>query len=80
MAGPRLPLFPTPSLYIQRRAMLEGRRSGRSRFWRGVFFAILARRMFQRVMRSDPRTLAIERIKPGETVILRGVRSRDPRS
>ena len=79
MAGPRLPLFPTPSIYIQRRAMLEGR-SGRSRFWRGVFFFILARRMFQRVMRSQPRTLAIERIKPGETVILRGVRSRDVRS
>jgi hypothetical protein len=28
-------------------------------------------------MRSQPRTIALERIKPGETVILRGVRSRD---
>ena len=79
MAAPRWPLFPSPSLYVSRRAMVEGRR-GRSQFWRVVMFAILARRLFQRVMRSQPRTIAIERIKPGETVILRGVRSRDVRS
>jgi hypothetical protein len=49
---------------------------GRSRFWRAVLIAIMARRGLQRLMNPGPQTVAIERIKPGETIVLRGVRSR----
>jgi hypothetical protein len=70
----RWTVFPRPSQYLARRALVEGRRS---RIWRAVFVAILARRAFHRIMRTEARTVAIERIKPGETIILRGVRSRD---
>jgi hypothetical protein len=48
---------------------------GGDRFWRTVFLLIIARRAFRRIMGTDARTVAIERIRPGETVILRGVRS-----
>jgi hypothetical protein len=75
----RLPLFPTPSMYVVRRAMTEGLR-GRSRFWKLVMIAILLRRGFRRVMRSDGMTVAVEHLQPGESIILRGVRARDLRS
>jgi hypothetical protein len=50
---------------------------GDSRLWKAVGIVILARRGLKKMMDSEPRTLAVERIKPGETVILRGVRSRN---
>jgi hypothetical protein len=75
----RLPLFPTPSMYVVRRAMTEGLR-GRSRFWKFVMITILLRRGFRRLMQSDGVTVAVERLKPGESIILRGVRARDLRS
>ena len=69
-----------PSAVIYRRAMQHGI-LGNSRFWKAVGIAILARNVARRIMGSDPVTVGIETIKPGETVILRGVRSRDiPRS
>ena len=69
-----------PSAVIYRRAMQHGI-LGDSRFWKAVGIAIIARRIVRRIMGSDPVTVGVERIKPGETVILRGVRARDiPRS
>ena len=50
---------------------------GGNRFWRVVFVLLLARRAFRKIMGSDPITVAVEQIKPGETLILRGVSSRD---
>ena len=75
MALPR-PLVTTPSIYIVRKAMTDGLR-GTSRFWRVVLILVVAKRAFSKVMQSDVKTVAFERIKPGETLILRGVRSRD---
>jgi hypothetical protein len=48
---------------------------GHSRVWKAIGMLIIARRLFRKIMGSDPRTVAIERIKPGETLVLRGVRS-----
>ena len=79
MAASRPPLFPSPRHVVVRRAINEGL-FGRSRLWRTVAFAVIARRTLRHVMRSDPRTVAIERIRPGETVILRGVTASDPPS
>jgi hypothetical protein len=70
------PLFPTPSFFVVGKAVSDGL-FGRSRFWRGVLIAIFARRALSRVMQSGVKTVAIERIKPGETLVLRGVRARD---
>ena len=63
-----------PSSVLYRKSMRHGI-FGDSRVWKAIGFAILARRAFRKIMGSDPRTVAIERIKPGETIVLRGVRS-----
>jgi hypothetical protein len=72
----RFPLFPSPSIIIVRRAMVDGL-LGRSRFWKAIAFAVIARRTMRKLMGSDPHTVALEKIRPGETVILRGVTARD---
>ena len=66
----------SPSVVLFRSAMRKGN-FGDSRVWKAVGIAMLARRGFKKIMGTEPRTIAVERIKPGETVILRGVRSRD---
>jgi hypothetical protein len=71
----RLPLFPSPSMLFVRRAMVEGFR-GRNRVWRMVMYGIILSRLWRRLMGSDPRTVAVERLRPGETLLLRGVTSR----
>lgn len=72
----RSPTLLAPSVIIFRNAMRKGI-FGDSRVWKAIGIALLARRGFRKIMGSDPRTIAVERIKPGETVILRGVRSRN---
>jgi hypothetical protein len=72
----RVPLVPSVSMVLVRKAMVEGVK-GENRFWRFVMLAIIARRILRRLMDSDPRTVAIERLLPGQTLILRGVTSRD---
>jgi hypothetical protein len=74
----RTPLFPSPSMLIVRRAMVQGL-FGDSRVWKVLAFVIIGRRMLLRVMGSDPRVVAVERIHPGETLILRGVTGRPPK-
>jgi hypothetical protein len=75
----RQPLIPRPTVRFVQRAFNEGL-FGRSRLWRTAAYAIIARRALRHVMRSDARTVAIEKIRPGETVILRGVTASDPPS
>jgi hypothetical protein len=71
----RLPLVPSASMLIVRKAMVEGVK-GENRVWRYIMLAIIARRLVRRLMDSDPRTVAVERLLPGQTLILRGVTSR----
>jgi len=73
-----MPLFPSPSMLVVRRAMTQGL-FGDSRMWKLIAFAIIGRRMLRRIMGSEPRTVAVERILPGETVIMRGVAGRPPK-
>jgi hypothetical protein len=73
MAQP--PLFPTPSVYLVRNSVSKGL-LGDNRFWKLVAFFIIGRRMLRRIMGSEPRTVAVERIRAGETIILRGVTTR----
>ncbi len=74
----RTPLFPSPSMLIMRRAMVDGL-FGDSRVWKVLAFVIIGRRMLQRIMGSEPRVVAVERIRPGETLIMRGVTGRPPK-
>jgi hypothetical protein len=62
-----------PSAWLYRKSMANGV-LGDSRFWKAIGTLIIARRVFRKLMGSDPKIVAIERIKPGETVVLRGVR------
>ena len=71
----RRPSYLAPSVWIFRTSMREGI-FGDSRIWKAVGIFMLARRALRKVMGSEPETVAIERIKPGETVVLRGVRAR----
>jgi hypothetical protein len=70
-----LPLILSPGVLLTRRAMREGLR-GDSKVWRLVLVAIVGRRLLRKLMGSDPATVAIERLQPGETLILRGVTTR----
>lgn len=72
----RMPLVPTASMLLVRKAMVEGFK-GENRLWRYVMLAIIARRLLRRLMDSDARTVAVERLLPGQSLILRGVTSRD---
>ncbi len=74
----RTPIFPSPSMLIMRRAMVDGL-FGDSRVWKVLAFVIIGRRMLQRIMGSEPRVVAVERIRPGETLIMRGVTGRPPK-
>jgi hypothetical protein len=74
----RTPLFPSPSMLVMRRAMVDGL-FGDSRAWKVLAFVIIGRRMLQRIMGSEPRVVAVERIRPGETLIMRGVTGRPPK-
>ena len=74
----RTPLFPSPSMLVMRRAMVDGL-FGDSRVWKVLAFVIIGRRMLQRIMGSQPRVVAVERIRPGETLIMRGVTGRPPK-
>ena len=65
-----------PSALLFSNAMRKGI-FGDSRLWKIIGITILARRGLKKVMGSEPQTVAIERIRPGETLILRGVRSRE---
>jgi len=63
-------------MLLVRKAMVEGFK-GENRLWRYVMLAIIARRLLRRLMDSDARTVAVERLLPGQSLILRGVTSRD---
>ena len=66
-----------PANIIVRKAMRQGL-FGDSRAWKSVAYLILARRAWHVVMEKDPRTVALEKIRPGEVLILRGVTGPEP--
>ncbi len=76
MAFGTRPRYLSPSAILFRKSIRSGF-AGDSQAWKVIGMTILGYRLLRRVMGSEPRTIAVERIRPGETVILRGVRSRD---
>jgi hypothetical protein len=64
-----------PAAWAYRMSVRKGLLGG-DRVWRVVLVAIVARRLLQRLMGATPATVAVEELKAGETLILRGVRSR----
>ena len=70
----RRPRLLAPSALLFSNAMRKGI-FGHSQVWRIIGFAILARRGLKKVLGSEPQTVAVERIRLGETLVLRGVRS-----
>lgn len=61
-------------MLIYRKSLRRGL-FGNSRVWGWVFWVIMGRRALRKLMRSQEK-VAVEEIKTGETLILRGVRSR----
>lgn len=78
MPARRRPAYLAPSAFLFRSAVRKGL-FGDSRIWKAVGILMLARRGLRKIMGSEVRTVAVERIRPGETVILRGLTSRDLR-
>ena len=71
----RRPGYLAPSAWMFQKSVRDGI-FGHSRLWRIVGLVIIGRRALRKLMGSEPQTVAVERLKPGETLILRGVRSR----
>jgi hypothetical protein len=60
---------------LRRESIREGFIGG-NRVWQVVGVAVHGRRVFRKVMNSGPELAARERIRPGETIILRGIDQR----
>ena len=71
----RRPGYLAPSVWMFQKSVRDGI-FGDSRIWRTIGLLIIGRRALRKVMGSEAQTVAVERIKPGETIVLRGVRSR----
>lgn len=71
----RRPRYLAPSAWMFQKSVRDGF-FGDSRVWKTVGLLIIGRRALRKIMGSEAQTVAIERIKPGETIVLRGVRSR----
>lgn len=67
----RAPL--TARLY--NRALTEGLLRGDGR-WRGVLYTMWAWRLLKRIVIRRPQTVAVERLRPGQTVIVTGTSRR----
>ena len=63
----------SPGLWARRKAMSKGL-MGESPVWRAIGITILIRLILRRLMRMGPERIAVERMKPGESIILTGVR------
>lgn len=65
-----------PSSYIRRASINKGL-FGDDRFWRMVFILLTGRKVLRRFMGSEPETVAIETLKPGQFVRIEAI---DPRT
>jgi len=67
----RFPLL-SPGFWVRRKALSQGI-LGDSRFWQLVALLLFTRRIWRKIMGSDPITVAVERLEPGQSIILSGV-------
>ena len=68
----RRPSLLRPGYYIRRASINKGL-FGDDRFWRTVFILMTGRRVLRKVMGSDPETVAIEKLKPGQFVRIEAI-------
>jgi len=62
----------SPAYFIRRASINKGL-FGDDRFWRTIFFIIFGRRVLKRVLGSEPETVAIEKLKPGQFVRIEAI-------
>ena len=68
----RRPSLLRPSYYIRRASINKGL-FGDDRFWRTVFILMTGRRVLRKLMGSEPETVAIEKLKPGQFVRIEAI-------
>ncbi len=68
----RFPVL-SPALFIRRKAIAQGF-FGENRIWRIIGVLIVARMVLNKVMGKGAQTVAIERLEPGQRIILTGLR------
>lgn len=68
----RFPLL-SPGLFIGRKAITQGF-FGVSRVWQVIGVIVFGRMVLRRIMGGGSQTVAIERLEPGQRIILTGVR------
>jgi len=68
----RFPLL-SPGLLLRRKAIGQGI-FGDSRMWQVIGVIVFGRTVLRKIMRSDGETVAVERLNPGERIIVTGVR------
>ena len=68
----RFPVL-SPALLIRRKAITEGF-FGDNRLWRIIGLLIVGRMLLHKVMGKGSQTVAIERLEPGQQIILTGLR------
>ncbi len=73
--GPLARRFPllSPGLLVRRKAISQGF-FGDSRVWQVIGVVVFGRTVLRKIMGAGSETVAVERIRPGERIILTGVR------
>jgi hypothetical protein len=61
-----------PAAYIRHTSINKGL-FGENRLWRVVFVIIFGRKLLRRMMGSEPETVAIEKLKPGQFVSIEAI-------
>jgi hypothetical protein len=68
----RFPVL-SPALLIRRKAISQGF-FGENRMWRIIGLFIVGRMILNKIMGKGSETVAIERLEPGQQIILTGLR------
>ncbi|MGH9270592.1 MAG: hypothetical protein ACRDZ2_04900 [Ilumatobacteraceae bacterium] len=68
----RFPLL-SPALFIRRKAIIQGF-LGDNRLWQVIGVIVFGRMILRKVMGGGAQTLAVERLEPGQQIILTGLR------
>jgi hypothetical protein len=69
----------SPTGFIRRRA-LDRVLAGDDKLWESVFIMLVTRRLMRRVMGSEPKLVAVEKLKAGQKVEIAAIDGRPPRS
>lgn len=77
--GRRRPSVLSPTALIRRRA-LDRALVGDDRLWQSVFLMIVSRRLMRRVIGSEPKVVATEKLKAGQKIQIASIEGRPPRS